>query len=208
MLGITLYRDEAVHEVPKRLNICAKGLASLDLPARSGISQTRARLRTDPVDDLFRNCGQHWGAEHYPDDDWQGMQVLPIDGALLRTADTPELRAHFGSGNTDTERQTPYPLMRLVALMNARSHIMLDSRLSPYRLGEARLAEGLLDRFPDRSVRLLNKGFWGADLLLSLDGNGAERHCLTPSRSNLVAKEVKRYNAHDRLLKMRISPQA
>ena len=208
VLGMALFRDEPVHEVARRLNICAQGLASLDLPARSGISQARARLGADPIEDLFRKCGQHWGAERYPDDDWQGLQVLAVDGALLRTADTPELRAHFGSGNTGTERQTPYPLMRLVALMNVRSHIMLDARLSPYRRGEMRLAEDFIEKIPDRSVTLLDKGFWGADLLLSLAGNGTERHWLTPSRSNLVAEEVERYNPHDRLLEMRISPQA
>jgi len=208
VLGMALFRDEPVHEVARRLNICAQGLASLDLPARSGISQARARLGADPVEDLFRKCGQHWGAERYPDDDWQGLQVLAVDGALLRTADTPELRAHFGSGNTGTERQTPYPLMRLVALMNVRSHIMLDARLSPYRRGEMCLAEDFIENIPDRSVTLLDKGFWGADLLLSLAGNGTERHWLTPSRSNLVAEEVERYNAHDRLLEMRVSPQA
>ncbi len=208
VLGMALFRDEPVHEVARRLNICAQGLASLDLPARSGISQARARLGADPIEDLFRKCGQHWGAERYPDDDWQGLQVLAVDGALLRTADTPELRAHFGSGNTGTERQTPYPLMRLVALMNVRSHIMLDARLSPYRRGEMRLAEDFIEKIPDRSVTLLDKGFWGADLLLSLAGNGTERHWLTPSRSNLVGEEVERYNQNDRILEMRVSAQA
>ena len=208
VLGMALFRDEPVHEVARRLNICAQGLASLDLLARSGISQARARLGADPVEDLFRKCGQHWGAERYPDDDWQGLQVLAVDGALLRTADTPELRAHFGSGNTGTERQTPYPLMRLVALMNVRSHIMLDARLSQYRRGEMRLAEDFIEKIPDRSVTLLDKGFWGADLLLSLAGNGTERHWLTPSRSNLVGEEVERYNQNDRIMEMRVSAQA
>src|SRR5690606_10203010 len=91
---------------------------------------------------------------------------------------------------------------------NVRSHIMLDARLSPYRRGEMRLAEDFLKKIPDRSITLLDKGFWSADLLLSLAGNGTERHWLTPARSNLVAEEVERYNTHDRLLEMRVSPQA
>lgn len=98
--------------------------------------------------------------------------------------------------------------MRLVALMNVRSHIMLDARLSPYRRGEMRLAEDVLEKIPDRSITLFDKGFWGADLLLNLTGAGRDRHWLTPSRSNLVSEEVERYNAHDRLLEMRVSAQA
>ncbi|WP_429002618.1 transposase domain-containing protein [Xanthomonas fragariae] len=41
VLGMALLRDEPVHEVARRLNICAQGLASEDLLARSGVSQAR-----------------------------------------------------------------------------------------------------------------------------------------------------------------------
>lgn len=102
VLGMAIFRDEPVHEVARRLNICAQGLAFLDLLARSGITEARKRLGADPVEWLFRQTGQHWGHERYPDDQWQGLQVFAVDGALLRTQDTTDLREHFGSGNTST----------------------------------------------------------------------------------------------------------
>lgn len=49
VLGMALFRDEPVHEVARRLNICAKGLASHDLLARSGISEARKRLGAEPA---------------------------------------------------------------------------------------------------------------------------------------------------------------
>jgi len=81
----------------------------------------------------------------------------------MRTPDTPELREHFGSGNTSTKRQTPYPMLRLVELMNVRFHIhiIVDAQISPYRRGEIRLAESFKDKVPDDSITLLDKGFWG-----------------------------------------------
>ncbi|MDZ3990939.1 IS4 family transposase ISAzvi6 [Pseudomonas sp. Teo4] len=36
VLGMALFRDEPVHEVARRLNICAQGLASDQLPVFSG----------------------------------------------------------------------------------------------------------------------------------------------------------------------------
>jgi hypothetical protein len=90
---------------------------------------------------LFRKTGTQWGAKRYGDDAWNDLQVFAVDGALLRTPDTPELRHHFGSGNTATDRQTPFPMMRLVALMNVRSHLILDAQLNPYRRSEMRLRE-------------------------------------------------------------------
>jgi hypothetical protein len=57
VLGMALFRDEPVHEVARRLNIYAQGLASDDLLAKSGVSQARQRLGADPVENLFRRTG-------------------------------------------------------------------------------------------------------------------------------------------------------
>ena len=170
--------------------------------------EQRKRLGADPVESLFRQTGKHWGCERYEGDGWKGLQVFAVDGALLRTPDSPELREHFGSGNTGTERQTPFPMMRLVALMNVRSHVILDAQLSPYRGSEMRLAETFLGQIPDNSITLFDKGFWGADLLLSVADGGCNRHWLTPARKNLVMEEVERYGEHDRCVRMKVSPQA
>lgn len=208
VLGMALFRDEPVHEVARRLNICAQGLASDHLLARSGVTEARKRLGADPVEWLFRKTGTQWGAERYRDDTWQDLQVFAVDGALLRTPDTPELRDHFGSGNTSTDRQTPFPMLRSVALMNVRSHLILDAQLSPYRRSEMRLADEFLQQIPNHSVTLFDKGFWSADLMLSLSGAGNNRHWLIPAKKGLVCEEVARYNQHDRLVCMKVSPQA
>jgi hypothetical protein len=208
VLGMALFRDEPVHEVARRLNICAQGLATDHLLARSGVTEARKRLGADPVEWLFRKTGTQWGGERYSDDAWHDLQVFAVDGALLRTQDTPELREHFGSGNTSTDRQTPFPMMRLVALMNVRSHLILDAQLSPYRRSEMRLADEFLQQIPDHSVTLFDKGFWSADLMLTLSNVGTNRHWLTPARKNLVSEEIVRYGEHDRLVRMKVSPQA
>lgn len=208
VLGMALFRDEPVHEVARRLNICAQGLASHDLLARSGVTEARKRLGADPVEWLFRQTGNQWGCERYDGDTWQDLQVLAVDGALLRTPDTPELREHFGSGNTAIDRQTPFPMLRLVALMNVRSHLILDAQLSPYRRSEIRLADEFLRQIPNHSVTLFDKGFWSADLLLGLAEGDKHRHWLIPARKGLVSDEIARYGKGDRLLRMKVSPQA
>lgn len=208
VLGMALFRDEPVHEVARRLNICAQGLASDHLLARSGVSEARKRLGADPVEWLFRKTGNQWGCECHDGDTWQDLRVLAVDGALLRTPDTPELREHFGSGNTATDRQTPFPMMRLVALMNVRSHVILDAQLGPYRRSEMRLADEFLQQIPDHSVTLFDKAFWSADLLLGVATAGENRHWLIPARKGLVSEERVRYGKQDRLLRMTVSAQA
>ena len=208
VLGMAIFRDEPIHEVARRLNICAQGLASLDLLARSGVTEARKRLGADPVEWLFRQTGQYWGHERYPDDQWQGLQVFAVDGALFRTQDTTDLREHFGSGNTSTQRQTPFPMLRLVALMNVRSHTLVDAQISPYRRGEIPLAAKFISQIPNNSITLFDKGFWSADLLLSLSMQGQGRHWLIPERKNLKSDVIETYAEGDVRVRMKVSPQA
>lgn len=208
VVGMALFRDEPVHEVARRLNICAQGLATDHLLARSGVTEARKRLGADPVEWLFRKTGNQWAGERYQNDAWQGLQIFAVDGALLRTPDTSELRDHFGSGNTPSERQTPFPMLRLVALMNVRSHLILDAQLSPFRRSEMRLADEFLKQIPDHSVTLFDKGFWGAELLSSVSNDGLNRYWLIPAKKGLVCEEVVRYGRNDRLVRMKVSPQA
>lgn len=208
VLGMALFRNEPVSEVTRRLTICAQGLASDSRLARSGVSHARQRLGAEPLQWRFRQTGERWGTERYPGDDWHGLQTLAADGAVLRTPDTPTLREHFGAGNTGTDRQTPFPMMRLVEPMNVRSHVMLDAQLSRYRRTKIRLAEAFIERIPDHSIPLLHKGFWGADLLLCLTGAGQQRHGLIPARRGLVSESLTTDNPDDQLLRMKVSPQA
>ncbi|MNJ51356.1 hypothetical protein D3C77_466580 [compost metagenome] len=158
---MALFRDEPVLEVARRLNICAQGLASDHLLARSGVTEARKQLGEDPVEWLFRKTGSHWGTECYDGGAWQNLQVFAVNGALLRPPDTSELLEHFGSGNPPSDCQTPFPMLRLVALMNVRSHMILDAQLSPYRRSEMCLAEVFLQQITEHSVTLFDKGFLG-----------------------------------------------
>lgn len=133
---------------------------------------------------------------------------MAVDGALFRTQDNKALREHFGSGNTSTERQTPFPMLRLVALMNVRSHTIVDAQVSPYQRGEIPLAERFLDSIPDRSVTLFDKDFWGTNLMISLNQAGHDRHWLIPERKGLVQEVVEHYGEGDEFVRMKVSAQA
>ena len=208
VVGMALFRGEPVIEVARRLNICADGLANEVLLAKSGLSQARQRLGKQPVEWLFQQCANVWGYERYPQDDWHGLQVFAVDGAIFRTPETPDLRAHFGSGNTSSDRQTPYPVLRLVTLMNARSHVIANAAISPYRKGEIPLAKDFVETIPNDSVTLLDKGFFSADLLLSIQSIERNRHWMIPERKGVVRSQIEGYGDGDCLVQMKVSPQA
>lgn len=108
VLGMAFFRDEPIHEVARRLNICAQGLASYDLLARSGLTEARKRLGADPVEWLFRQTGQHWDTSVIQLINGRGFRslllmvrysepkILPIFVSILAQATLPHnARRHF-----------------------------------------------------------------------------------------------------------------
>lgn len=208
VVAMAFFRNEPITDVVRRLNLSADGEAGINLLARSAVTQARQRVGAAPVEWLFRQTAQTWGSERYHKDNWNGLQLFAVDGAQFRTPDEPELREHYGSANTSTARQSAYPVMRLVALMNLGSHIILDAATAPYRRSEILLAQSMMASVPDNSITLFDKLFYSADLLLTLNQQGSNRHWLLPARKNVVAETEESYGAGDRLLKLKVSPQA
>ena len=63
-------------------------------------------------------------------------------------------------------------MLRLVTLMNVRSHVIVNAAISPYCRGEIPLASEFIHSLSDNSVTLLDKGFFSADLLLRIQAGG------------------------------------
>ncbi|HAS8529035.1 TPA: IS4-like element ISVvu3 family transposase, partial [Vibrio vulnificus] len=61
---------------------------------------------------------------------------------------------------------------------------------------------------PDNSVTLLDKGFYGADLLLSLQNSGSNRHWLLPAKKGVKFRLLDDEESDDMLVEMKVSPQA
>lgn len=206
VVGMAFFRNEPLIEIARRMNINLDGEAVDTVLAKSALTQARQKLGSASLAWLFRHSGKYWATERYPDDTWQGLQVFAIDGALFRTADTPELRDHFGSGNTCSDRQTPYPLCRVVTVMNVPSHVLLDAQINAYRTNEMKLASDMLDKLPDNSITLLDKGFFSAALLHQIHDKGQQRHWLLPMRKGCKYEVVADYGDGDQLIEMHTSP--
>ena len=99
-------------------------------------------------------------------------------------------------------------MLRLVALMNIRSHVLADTAITPYRKGEIRIAEAFIEGILDQSVTPLDKGFFSANLLLDISEKGHQRHWLIPAKKNLVYEVAEEFGEGDRLVKMKVSHQA
>jgi hypothetical protein len=202
VVGMALYRDRPIAEIVDRLDLV---LPDEDGKKR-GITNTavigaRNRVGPDPLEDLFRRTARHWAMESAERHRWRGLAVLGADGTTLRVPDTGENREEFGLPGS-SRRSAGYPQIRAVGLMVLRSHLLLDFAFGGWEKGEVSLATPLIDRIPDDSLAIVDRGFVNYLLWQRISGGGRNRHWLARAKKNLKWRVVGRLGRGDDLIEI------
>ena len=181
VLGMGLFADRSILDVVEHLDLVLPGVSSL---APSAIPQARYRLGPEPMKALFARVAAAWSS---PSDEagYRGLSVFAIDGTCARVQDSDANLEHFGKpGGRGGSGDSGYPQLRLVALLNTRSRMLVDAEFGPYASYEQALAKGLWSRLPDDSLTIVDKGFTNYALFSELMNEGANRHFLIRMKKN------------------------
>jgi hypothetical protein len=208
VIAMALMRDRPIVEVVRQLDLALPAADGTRSIAPSAVAQARGRLGADPVAWLFHRSAAEWGLRSASQDRWRGLTLLGVDGSTLRVPDSPENRKHFGSQKGGKRGETGYPMLRLVALMALRSHLLVDASFGPYGLDERRYAESLWATVPDDAVVLLDRGFLQANILVPLHQGGTNRHWLTRAKSSSKWRVLKKLGSGDDLIEVTVSDAA
>jgi hypothetical protein len=130
------------------------------------------------------------------------------DGTTMRVPDSPENRAVFGGQSAGPKHgMSGYPMVRIVGLMAARSHILSAFRFADYATGEVTIAKELWSEVPEHSLTLVDRG---APLpsLVQLHASGQEKHFLTRLKSRTVTRTVKKLGSKDELVEIAMPREA
>jgi transposase IS4-like protein/DDE family transposase len=214
VLGMAVMRDLPIATVARQLDIALPAADGSRTVAGSALSQARARLGPDPMEWLYLRTAEEWAHRSAGADRWRGLALYGTDGTTLRVADSVENRDHFGSQDSGRhadgrdERQSGYPLMRLVVVMALRSHLLAASSFGPYAVDERTYAASLWDTVPDHSLVLIDRNYLQANVLVPLTSKGAERHWLTRAKSNTKFRLIRRLGKGDELVEFEVSREA
>lgn len=208
VIGMALFRNRGIAAVASSLDLVLPSVGGKATAARSSVSDARDRLGEEPVAWLFVRCAEQWARESANRDRWRGLALYGVDGTTLRVADTDENREHFGLASGGKRGNSGYPLVRLVAVMALRSHLIAQAAFGPYDNGEYTYAAELWDTTPDDSLTLVDANFLSAALLLSLQNGGKNRHWLLPAKSTTKWRRLKRFGNGDELVEMDVSSEA
>lgn len=207
VLGMALYRRTPVADLVRQLDLVVPGTGPVTV-ARSGVVQARQRLGDAPIRHLFQTCSRRWGHESARRHAWRGLAVYGVDGTTVRVPDSPANRAHFGGQRGRDGEDSGYPLVRGVALLALRSHLIVDAGFGPYRDHEHRYAQDLWHQIPEDALVIVDRGFLDAKILIPIANDETNRHWLTRARTTTAFQVVKSFSATDQLVELNVSPQA
>ena len=205
VLGMGMFRDRPIEDVVSKLDLALPATGST--VARSSVSQARDRVGSEPVRWLFERSASVWSARSAEAHEWRGLKLYGMDGSTVRVPDTPENRETFGGQSGRGGSESGYPMVRMVALMVLRSHLLAGCNFGSYGANEIQYAWPLLDRIPSKSLTILDRGFFGARFLLAIEGV-ENRHWLTRARSDLKFRVVKKFGRGDELIEVAVSAHA
>lgn len=208
VLGMALMRSESIERVAALLGL-ALPTAKGELVAKSALAKARQRLGEDPVAYLFVLTAAQWATASADAHRWRGLAVYGADGTTMRVPDSPENWKAFGGHVGNGKRgSSAYPMVRVLALMAARSHLLSALRFDGYYTSEQRLVQDLWQELPDHSVTLLDRNFLAATELIPLERSGTNRHWVTRGKSNTRLRRVKRLGPNDYLVEIDVNYHA
>lgn len=207
VIGMCLFRDLSMRELVATLDLALPGSRGIRV-APSSIVQARARLGDEPLRWLFERMASAWSHASARAHAWRGLAVYGADGTTVRVPDSAENRAHFGGQDTRWNSTSGYPLVRLVTLMALRSHILAGARFGAYALSEGALAAELWPLLPDHSLAIVDRGFFSARTLISIERGGIQRHWLTRAKSTLASTRIEQFAVGDELIELNVSKEA
>jgi hypothetical protein len=207
VLGMALYRQRPIDELVARLDLVLPGSGEASM-AKSAVAKARARLGDEPLRWLFEKCARKWGHESARRHQWRGLALYGVDGSTVRVPDSVENRSFFGSQDAGAGRGVSgYPLARIVTLMALRSHILVAAKFGPYA-DERPYARELWPELPDNSLAIVDRNFLAANILISIETAGTNRHWLTRATKRTKLSVVKDLGKGDALVEIEVNSEA
>ncbi len=106
------------------------------IPCKSAITQARQRLGARVMSQLFHQLIRPMATQETLPGFLNGLRIVAIDGTCFDVPDSDENARVFGRPGSRPGTVAAFPKVRLVILIEAGTHLILDALMCPYRMGE------------------------------------------------------------------------
>jgi Insertion element 4 transposase N-terminal/Transposase DDE domain len=147
------------------------------VPGASALVEARTRLGAEPLKVLFAQAARPLATKATRGAWYRHWRVMVMDGACLDVPDSP---ANQGLGRAKSGRGEgvgAFPQVRVVGLVEAGTHAIVDAVQGPYSVGEQTLARQLArdrGRLGPGVLLLADRLFTGGELWQQMAATGAD----------------------------------
>lgn len=128
------------------------------VPNSASITQARQRVGCRVMSQLFARTVRPLATPETPGAFLGGLRVMAVDGTVLDVPDSQANGRVFGYPGSRPGTQAAFPKVRLVMLIEAGTHLIVDALMCPYRMGERVRAKKLLRSVTDGMLLMWDRG--------------------------------------------------
>ena len=167
VIALALYMQSSYREVLRCLLEGIQWLtdptAALKVAGKSGISQARTRLGSEPVRQLHDAVVGPIAVASTRGAWYRGWRLVSLDGSTLDVADEQGNQRAFGRPAA-SRGQSAYPQVRFVSLVEGGTHVLFGSRVAGVATGEITLAQQVIPCLQKGLLCLADRNFYGFKL--------------------------------------------
>lgn len=177
IISLSLYMPYSLREVLRCVLEGLRGLdRSLSIATKGAISRARTRLGWNVLAEIFRQVVHPIATADTRGAWYRHWRVVGLDGTTLALQCTPENVAEFGL-HSSKEGPAAFPLLRLVALVEVGTHVVLQPVIGLLTQAEVTLANGLLPSLSKDMLLIEDRGYVGYEWWASVKSTGADILC-------------------------------
>lgn len=178
VLALCLFTADGYDEVVRKLTNGLQGLRiwrdDWKVPSPSAISQARTRLGSAVMAELFKRVCVPVAERATVGGYYQQWRVMAIDGTVLDVPDTDVNAAEFGYYSPGTAKQSAFPQVRVVTLVECGTHASVWAEFDGVKTSERVLTERMTAAFTDDMIVLADRGFYSYQLFSTAMDGGAQ----------------------------------
>jgi hypothetical protein len=177
VIALALYMRSSYREVLRCLLEGVQWLldpsTTVKVAGKSGISQARSRLGTEPLRRLYETVVTPIAEKRTRGAWYRQWRLVSLDGSTLDVADTAENDRAFGRPGV-SQGASAYPKIRFVGLLENGTHVLWAAQVDKYATDEIRLAQAVVPALKKGMLCLADRFFPSYELWQKAAQTGAE----------------------------------
>jgi hypothetical protein len=192
VIALALYMQSSYREVLRCLLEGVQWLldpsATVKVAGKSGVSQARTRLGSEPLRQLHDEVVQPIAVRATRGAWYRSWKLVSMDGSTLDVADDPANDEAFGRPSA-SRGSSAYPQIRFVSLVENGTHVLFGTQMAGYRTSEIALARAVLPNLLPGMLCMADRLFFGFSLWKDASSTGADLLWRIKKNTRLACEE-------------------